>query len=225
MSFHTFFMLTTGLSKPMQVPIGTKASIIAHVEEVERVLGLKRTQYLTNPVHWDHFDAAFRNGFPDVDDKTLCETVENHNVWVRRLYSDMGEWSSNPPTDGETITPEDASEFWHGLQQLEVHPHRWTADYYRARMETLYEVMRGRPTDGISFDTKALTVKQAAAVIRIFDQYLDPGDMRLDVPDGYDYLASFDDGGYDWCDTCFKPIHPDCVWECKRRKCSLKEEN
>jgi hypothetical protein len=60
--------------------------------------------------------------------------------------------------------------------------------------------------------------------------------LRLDVPqrpgrkfDGMDYLASSSDGGYEWCSGdhgtgCFKPIHPDHVCECKRKKCPLREE-
>lgn len=225
MSFQTFFSMTKGLTKPLMVPKGTLASILAHVDKVEDTLGLKRTPYGGNPVHWDHFDPAWRDGFPDVPDELLCKTVEHHNDWVRRLYVRTAAWSHSPVEDGEALTPEAASRFWHALVELEVRPERWTCGYYRARMNHLYEVMRGRDDEGVSFDTKALTPKQAAAVIRIFDRYLERGsDLRLDVPHGHDHLASSYDGGYDWCGTCFRPMAPDDV-PCRRRKCPFREED
>jgi hypothetical protein len=109
---------------------------------------------------------------------------------------------------------------------------RWTAEYYKERMDCLYAVMRGRETEGVSLDVKALTVKQAAAVARLFAEFLDPGDNRLDVPHGHDYLASSYDGGYYWCagedakpSGCYRAVHPDDIGDCRRRKCPLKEED
>lgn len=223
MSFHVFFGFSIGLSKTLRVPKGTTAQAISHIEEVERALGLKRSKYKDNPVHWDHWDRQYRAGFPKVDDKVLCETVEEHNSWVRRFYSQIDKWAKDPAGDGEELTPEIASTFWHGLQMLTVKPDRWTNEYYRARMDELYEVMRGREAAGMTFDAKALTEKQAAAVIRIFDQYLDKDDLRLDVPDGRDYLASSYDGGYAWCDKCFKPKDPD-DYGCGKKNCPLADD-
>jgi hypothetical protein len=91
-------------------------------------------------------------------------------------------------------------------------------------MEHLYEVMRGRESNGVTFDVKPLTEKQAAQVINLFSEFLDPDDLRLNVPDGRDYLASSADGGYEWCDKCFKPIAEDDT-SCRRRKCPLREED
>lgn len=218
MSFHTFFGLTLGLSKPLNAPKGTLESIRAHVREVEAKLGLVADRFEDNPAHW------LRTDFAGVDDEVLCETAEAHNGWVRHLYEQMGEWQREPVEGGETITEADAQGFWHGLELLDVPAHRWTADYYRDRMEHLYEVMRGRESEGVTFDEKALTPKQAAAVMRLFEQYLDRNDLRLDVPHGHDYLASSYDGGYDWCEGCYKPVCPDDVWKCKKRKCPLRED-
>ena len=228
MSYHVFFGFSSGLAEPIRVPVGTKKSIIEHVEEVESVLGLKRTKYEDNPVHWDHWDPEYRNGFPSVEDKTLCETVQYHNGWVRSLYRDFAEWSEKPFKSskghrGEWITPKDAQKFWHGLVELRVSTDRWTADYYIARMEHLYEVMRGRESEGVTFGTKALTTKQAAAVINIFSPYLDHDDRRLDVPNGYDYLASSYDGGYDWCEKC-GAMRPEDADACRKRKCPIRAE-
>ena len=228
MSYHAFFSLSSGLAKRIRVPAGTKQAIIEHVEEVERVLGLKRTQYEKNPVYWDHFDPEFMNGFPSVSNEVLCETVSEHNAWVRHIYRDFAEWSKTPfksgkGKKGEWITPKDAEKFWHGFQQLEVGASRWTPDYYIAQMEHLYEVMRGRESHGVAFGAKALTEKQAAAVINIFSWFLDQDDRRLDVPNGYDYLASSYDGGYTWCEKC-GPVHPDDIDGCRKRKCPLREE-
>lgn len=218
MSFHVFFSFSTGLAQPLSVPKGTKAEILAHVEEVERVLGLERTKFGDNPAHWTHWN---RN-FDKVPDDLLCKTVEKHNRFVQRLYEQLEAWTREPVADGEQLTPEDAAEFWHGLEMLKVPPARWNREYYRARMDELYEVMRGREAVGMSLDARTLTPRQAAAVVRIFDQYLDPNDDRLDVPHGYDHLASSYDGGYDWCDKCCRPIHPDDNG-CGRRKCPLRE--
>jgi hypothetical protein len=221
MSYHVFFAFSTGLKSPLQVPAGTKARILAHVEGVEETLGLKRTKYKDNPVHWDSFDAEWRAGWPSVDDKTLCETIEEHNDFVRRLYHSIARWSKEPVEGGEILTPEDAAEFWHGLSLLSVPPNRWTKDYYRSRMEALYEVMRGREAEGITFDEKALTPKQAGAVIRLFSQFLDPQDLQLEVIAGQDRLGSSYYGDYDWCEKCGQAMDPDDGAYCRKRKCPL----
>jgi hypothetical protein len=228
MSYHVFFGFSSGLAKPIRVPVGTKKAIIEHVKEVESVLGLKRTQYEKNPIHWDYFDSQFMNGFPGVDDEVLCKTVSYHNAWVRGIYRDFAEWSKTPfksskDHKGEWITPKDAEKFWHGFQTLGVGSSRWTGDYYTERMESLYEVMRGRESEGCTFDAKPLTEKQAAAVINIFSPFLDHDDRRLDVPNGYDYLASSCDGGYDWCEKC-GAMRPEDADACRKRKCPLREE-
>ncbi|MGU3387022.1 hypothetical protein ACLBYG_21100 [Methylobacterium sp. D53M] len=219
MSYHVFFSFSTGLKAPITVPAGTKASIARHVAEVEETPELKRTRYKDNPVHWES-----RGRFDGIDDETLCEAVIEHNRWVRRLYELTAEWSREPPTgQTETITPEEASEFWHALEQLSVEPTRWTREYYRERMEHLYEVMRGREDQGVTFDERALTPKQAGAVIRLFSLYLDTSDIRLEVPKGSDKLASSDDGEYDWCSRC-GAVWPDDADACSRRKCPIREE-
>jgi hypothetical protein len=228
MSYHVFFSFSSGLAQRLRVPAGTKQAIIEHVEEVEHVLGLKRTQFKDNPIHWDHWDQEFRAGFPSVEDELLCKTVSDHNAWVRGIYRDFAEWSKTPfksgkGKKGEWITEKDAEKFWFGFQTLNVGPSRWTGDYYTERMESLYEVMRGRESEGCTFDAKPLTEKQAAAVINIFSPYLDSDDRRLDVPNGYDYLASSYDGGYTWCEKC-GPVHPDDEDGCSKRKCPLREE-
>lgn len=218
MSFHVFFSFSTGLSRPVVVPLGTLENCIRHVEEVEEELDLEREQYKDNPVHW-----KYRGRFKDIDDEALCEAVEAHNNWVRHFYHDLDRWAKEPLLEGEKLTPQDASQFWHGLELLRVPPERWTGDYYRARMDEMYEVMRGRGAAGMSFDAKKLTERQAAAVIRIFDQYLDPGDYRLDVPHGRDYLASSYDGGYDWCGKCGRAMVWDDAQHCRRKACELIE--
>jgi len=221
MSVHVFFSFSSGLSSPLSVPAGTKDSCIAHVTGVEQKLCIPRVQYKDNPPHWD---TLFKWDIKAIDDALLCETVIEHNQWVQSLYEAFGKWSKTPVADGEELTPADAQEFWFGLELLEVPLEKWTQDYYRNRMEHLYEVMRGRDSEGVSFDTKALTVRQAAEVIILFSEYLDSGDIRLDVPAGYDELAASSDGGYEWCDRCGKAIHPDDIARCHRRKCPLKED-
>lgn len=202
MSFHVFFSMSTGLNTTLFVPNGTKAELRTHIAEVEAILKLKTTKYKDNPKHWDHGD------FNDLDDELLCNTIEQHNRWVIATYHQFAQWSKNPVKSGETITPQYAKRFWHGLELLTVPIGRWTGSYYVSRMEVMYEVLRGREMEGENLNAKALTPKQAAAVINSFSQYLDTHDRRLDVPKGYDHLASSYDGGYRWCDKC-GAIHPD----------------
>lgn len=227
MSYHVFFSFSTGLAKPVSVPKGSKGAIAAHVLDVESKLGLKRVKFKKNPVHWD----SFKMDFSKVDDQLLCETVEQHNGWVRMWYENLAAWAKKPFTKGsfpppasETITPEEAQEFWHGFQMLSVPPSQWTREYYVSRMEHLYEAMRGRPSEGVVFDARALKPEQAAAVIGLFEEYLDSHDMRLDVPKGRDYLASSYDGGYEWCEKC-GAVTPDDGENCSKRKCPIRAEH
>lgn len=224
MSVRVYFSFSTGLSKTLLVPPGTTEQYVAAVAAVEETLNIKRSQDNDNPVHWDHWDPEFRNNFPSVSDKELCETAERHNTWVRRVYDEIDKWAKEPVEGGEELTPEAAQRFWPGLRMIEVSPERWSSDYYRARMEALYEVMRGRETEGISFGQRALTPKQAGAVIRLFEGFLDPTDLRLEVPKDRDYLASSYDGEYDWCERC-GAIAADDFGLCRRRKCPLREES
>lgn len=224
MSYLVYFSFSSGLSGAVVCPVGTLEAIVSHVAEVEKILSIKRTQYEDNPPHWDYFDDEFKRGFPSASDELLCSTAEGHNEWVRNLYRDLGVWQKNPPAQGETITPEDAARFWPGLQLIEVSQDRWTKEYYRARMESLYEAMRGRESEGIKMDGKPLTPAQAGAVVRLFSGFLDSNDLRLDVPHGRDYLASSYDGGYSWCDKCFRCIGEGDEPFCRRRKCPLQEE-
>jgi hypothetical protein len=218
MSFFTYFDLAAGLSASLHVPNGTLEAIHVHVAEVETALGLETEQYLDNPPHWKTTKPTKKISAED-----YCKLADEHNDWVRRLYDHFTQWSKNPVDDGEELTPEQAKTFWHALTFLEVPPEQWTADYYRGRMEHLYEVMRGRESEGVTFDAKALTEKQAAAVIRVFDQFLDPDDLRLDVPNGRDYLASSSDGGYDWCEKCGPMVWEDAM-QCRKRGCPLRKE-
>jgi hypothetical protein len=219
---RTWFAFASGLAKPVTVPVGTTAALATHVASVEARLGLCVTQYLDNPKHWDHWAMKFEN----VSDEVLCETVEEHNRWVRRTYRQLVDWYEKPLASGEVLTPEACAEFWHGFEELVVPPERWTMEYYRARMESAYDVLRGcESEEGRTLGAPKLTPKQASAVIRVFEEYLDRHDLRLEVPWGHDYLASSYDGGYDWCGTCCRAMHPDDVGGCRRKKCELREED
>jgi hypothetical protein len=162
MSFAVHFSFSWCLSKPLTVPAGTKAKALSHVNEVERILGLKQVPpgegnteaYGPNyPAHWDYFGRDFSK----IDEDLLCKTVEDHNAWVRFMYERFEEWAKTPfvPTahvkESEELTPEDAREFWHGFETITLDSKFWNRDYYRARMESLYEVMRGRDSEGVSW--------------------------------------------------------------------------
>lgn len=248
MSVEVKFMFSWGLSKTLTVPAGTKAKALEHVAYVQRILKLEyQPAYEGNvkaygenyPGNWN----SWGRDFSKVDRDLLCKTVEDHNAWVAFMYERLAEWSKTPfvPTtwvkETEQLTPADAKEFWHGFEEIHLPPDLWNRDYYRARMEACYEVMRGRPSEGHHFDEKPLTQQQAGAVINLFSNWLDNYDMRLDVVqspgrgfNGQDRLASSYDGGYDYCsgdksgEGCYKAIDFDCIGECKRRNCPLLKE-
>ena len=224
MPFHVYFAFSTGLSKAIRVPKGTFERCLNHVKDVEKKLGLETTQYQDNPPHWK--STIPKEG---VTDELYCRVASNHNRFVQYLYADLAKWSKTilKKANSELLTPSRAAKFWHGLQTIEVPPHRWTRDYYRDRMEHVYEVLRGVESEGCTFDAKRLTIKQAAAVIRVFEQYLDKHDLRLDVPNGHDRLKSSHDGGYVWCEKC-GPVDGEEVDTksrfCRRRQCPIKAE-
>lgn len=240
MSYHTFFTMSTGLAKPISVPKGLHESIMSHVLEIERVMGIELERFPDKPgvpLRWNHWKEYGK----ELKDKEFCNLASKHNAWIIDLYKKIGFWAKKPFTVGkgnqdeglnqrwpsgweaETITPEQASVFWRALNPIQVPTERWSRDYYRKRMEVLYEVMRGRPTEGIEFDAAALKPKQAAEVINLFSEFLDKHDLRLDVPNGHDHLASSYDGGYKWCEKC-GPVDPDDGACCRKRKCPIREE-
>lgn len=233
MSVCVFFGFSTGFNRPLHCPKGTLASIRKHVAEIEELLDLKVTSPGEGNIkaygpncggHWDHWDPAYRAGWPEVDDEVLCETIGKHNAWVRWIYDHTAKWAAEESSSKtEIITPEMGATFWHALSILEVRPDRWTKEYYRARMEHLYAVMRGLENEGDTFNAKALTPQQAGAVIGLFEQFLDPGDARLEVPVGHDYLASSDDGQYSWC-TQHGAIAEEDLGEHSRKRCELGRE-
>jgi hypothetical protein len=218
MSYHAFFSLSEGLSQSIMAPKGTKEEIDSHVQWVERILNIKREKYLDNPEHWAS------NNYDGIKNGVLCKVAIEHNDWVRRIYGKFEEWSKNPITENfEEITPKEAELFFPALEMIIVPPSRWTGEYYTDRMNCLYEAMRGRECEGISFDAKKLTEKQASAVIRLFSEFLDTDDRQLEVPKGRDYLASSYDGGYEWCESCGAITFEDSL-NCSKNKCPLRKE-
>ena len=251
MSYHTFFIFASGLKNPITVPKGTLAACQDHVERVERLLGFEREKYLDNPVHWK--SKAPKDGVSDTLLCEVARAHNRWVRWLYHMLGTWSEaskkgepirdgWWPNQfhrehedafrleignygkPIETEELTREGAQTFWHGLVDIPVPVERWTGDYYRERMEHLYEVMRGKENEGVTFDEKPLTPRQAAVVVRIFATYLDGGDLRLDVPNGYDYLASSSDGGYDWCEKC-GPAHPDDSRACRKKGCPIYAED
>lgn len=220
MSYNVLFSMSTGLKEPLRVPKGTFVNIMEHVRHVESVLGLETEQYGNNPPHWKSTRPT-----TDINDEVFCEEAEEHNKWVRHLYDMFSEWSEKPVVGGEILTTKKQQKFWYALNIIDVPPERWTCDYYRSRMEAIYETMRGREGEETSFDEKPLTIKQASAVIRLFESFLDPGDSRLEVPKGYDSLYDADE--YWWCDTCGAIANDDIenkLGDCRKKGCSLKQD-
>ena len=218
MSYRTFFEFVTGIPKSIRVPVGTKKELFDHIEKVEATLGIKREKYQYNPEHWVTTDYA------TIDDDILCRTADEHNRYVRWFYYKLKEWSEKQVKSREWLTIKDFNKILPGLSFITVLPERWTADYYRSQMNVMYEVMRGREDNGVCFDEKPLTVKQAAQVVILFSEYLDTHDIRLDVPSGEDTLMSGSDGEYEWCEKC-GPVTYEHAQECKKRKCPIEKES
>lgn len=217
--FHVLFDFSSGLSKPIIAKPGTLDRIMSHLEEVETELGFKLVPT------GDGFRWEYTVPPEGVSDEVFCRVAERHNEFVYWLYKDFEKWSEEPFVGGEEITPEDAKIFWRGLRRINVPLHRWTRDYYMERMQSLYEVMRGREDDGVEFGARKLTEKQAAAVVGLFAQWLDRWDVRLDVPKGCDHLDSDGYGSAIWCDGCHALIAENNVWSCRKKKCPLKMED
>lgn len=222
MSFKVYFTFAAGLKEAMKVRSGMIAVVRKSIADVEESLGIQREVY-NGETRWNSFPLC--KNAEKISDEDYCNAVENHNRTVRWFYERLREWSKKPPTDEtELLTPEIFGELLIGLQTLDVPVERWSNDYYRARMESFYEAIRGRESEGMSFDAKSLTEHQAASVIVLLSQWLDSGDIRLDVIKGTDQLAASYDGGYSWCESC-GAVDPNDIDEdeekcrkCKRRR-------
>lgn len=211
MSYHVRFLFSSGLAKPITAPKGTLAKMRTHVAYIEEALGLDGAEGWRFPK------------YEDVEDKVLCEKALDHNCWVEWVWDRFEAWFREAPRgETETITPEDAATIGHALQPINPPVERWDRRYYRNRMEHLFEVMRGRGSEGVSFDEKALTPKQAGAVISLFSFYLDSDDIQLEVPKGADKLASSYDGEYEWCEKC-GAVWPDDAGDCRKRGCPVRK--
>ena len=72
-------------------------------------------------------------------------------------------------------------------------------------------------------DTDTISNPSLTDSFNIFSTFLDKDDRRLDVPKGYDYLASSYDGGYTWCEKC-GAVLPEDADACRKRKCPIRAE-
>jgi len=209
-SFKLFFDLAESFMEPIMVPAGTYKKILNQIESVENELGFKREKHEDNQWHWQE---TLKD---DVSDATFCEVVWSHNAFVRSLHDNLRKWAAEKP-DGETeiITVEQSRDFFPGLRQLSVPYERWTEDYFEEKLENIYDIMRGRNRDGVSFDAEPLSEEQAAGVVLLFQEYI-VGHERFpknyDVPRGCDYLADSEDTA--WCEQMGFCVHPNDVGEC-----------
>jgi len=217
MSVETRFMFTRGLLHPVDVQVGTLALIESHKAMLVEALGLGddptewrwavRDKFRTRSVPSSRGQDLVPARAEDaglLTDKHVRAIASDHQhfvdeIWTR-LLPDQAELLGG---ERETITVEHAAEFWPICSlPIEVPYWRWTAEHYHDRMEHAYEVMRGRASEGEHFDEDPLTVRQANAVIKVFSQWMDEHDVRLEVPNGHDDLKRSDTGEYEWCEHC-----------------------
>lgn len=202
---HVLFDLSSGLKKPITVPKGTCEDIKTHIEKTTKEAGLKVVQFKDNPPRWNSHTPA-----TDVDDETASHVVFEHNRFIRELYGDLALWSQTPPEgETETLTPEFADAIWYGLSTLNLSYDRWSASAYIEQMGTLFQAMTKGESGGVYFGNgeETLSLRQAADVIILFSMYLDRHDVRLDLPEGRDFLATSDETL--WCEKCSAPW----LWE------------
>lgn len=210
--YHVYFLFSEGLSRPIIVAPGFLEKALAHVAEIEEGLRLEKA-----PRRWD------MRVLEGADDKPLCALADKHNDWVRWVYGRFEHWAENPPDNGEELTPEQASRFWHALQMIDVPPRKWTKDYFIGRMKHLFDVMTGNESEGVTFDSDMpLTREQAGAVITLLGDYLDRWDTRLTVPKGRKFLVESDE--YTWCGKCGCAWYEDDWAVCDKQGCEIKAE-
>ena len=222
MSFKLFFDLAVSFERPIAVPVGTHKKILKQIESVESELGYTREKYLDNPWHWRE---TLKDG---VSGETFCEVVKGHNAFVRSLYDSFQKWvAEKPGGETEIITVKQSRDFFPGLKQLSVPYEKWSEDYFEEKLENLYEIIRGRDQEGVSFDAEPLSEEQAGKVILLLHEYI-VGHKRFsknyDVPHGCDYLADSEDTA--WCEQMGWCVHPDDIGGCDGcdEKCDLYQE-
>lgn len=198
MSFFVYFDFSVGFNTTLFFRKGTYERVLLAVNETERRLGIRR-EYYEGSCRWNHWPLVAKT----VSDKDYCDAVEKHNSIVRWFYEECSK-ASNEATKQrpEAISPDMATNLFIGLQQLTVPVQKWTYEYYQARMEAIYDTLRGRPEEGMTFDSEPLSIEQARDVVVLFAQYLDSHDIRLEVCKGHDSLTNSYSEGYFWCSKC-----------------------
>jgi hypothetical protein len=204
-----YFAFTDALAEPRLVPKGTLAHAL-RVAERTKAAGWHRGD---RGRWWPAGEALANN-------QRLCDAAEEHNAMVRDLYESLTK--PEPAPDGELLHPADFARLHPILDLIPVPVAMWTASYYRARMEDLYEAMRGR-SDEVTLAGRRLDPRQAGAVVWLLEDLLAPRscDIDLEVPRGRDHLASSDE--YQRCDRCGPVLHDDAS-ACRRTSCPLREE-
>lgn len=198
MSFKVFFDLSTGFKCDLYFRPGTFDRVHQTINSTERRLGIRR-EYYRGVCRWKSRPLVN----PQTSDTEYCDAVEEHNATVHWFYDACCKATTKPTeTLTEKITPKMAQNLFIGLRQLDVPPERWTREYYQARMDSIYETLRGRQSEGMSLNSDPLTIEQARDVIVLFSQYLDRYDIRLDVCRGEDTLTDSYSDGYFWCTKC-----------------------
>lgn len=226
MSFMVFFDLSVGFNRTLYFREGTYSRVLLAVNRTERRLGIRR-EYYEGVCRWNDWPLVSKS----VDDKDYCQAVEEHNAMVRHFYEECSEAKAKPTKHRtEGITPYMAQNLFIGLRQLTVPAEKWTYEYYQSRMEAIYDTLRGRSQEGMTFDSPPLSIEQARDVICLFAQYLDSHDIRLEVCKGHDSLTNSYSEGYFWCSKCGAVDYDDLPYEFDTNEslcpeCKAQQEN
>lgn len=211
---RVLFMFSTGIEGEMLVPAGTLAKFKARCEAIQSAFSLASL---------DKKDFHNTPQAP-IPDELWCETVRQHNRFVKYFYADLGDWAQKPPTgETETLRPEDVAPLWHFLRLLRVPAQNWTGGHYHTVAQEIFDLLTTGETDEMEWNQPVLTPHQASGIIHLFAATFGLLDMPdLVVPIGRDYLTEAED--LLWCETCCAHSEFEDLFECTKEDCPLRAE-
>lgn len=213
MSYQTFFNFSDSLLQDLVVPTGTVKRVRDHICKTAEALQIK--PFDEQAWVWDNNTA--------VNDEVLCAAVEEHNRFVMHFHDQLSAWAEKPMSEGETFTVSESKRLFKFLNTMRVPLERWSEEYFIEQMRVIYEVMRGRSENGITFDAKPLSPEQCDAVLTLFSEFMDKHDVRVAVLKGKDMIGSRYYGEWDWCEKCAASIAVEDRG-CAKRGCPVRKE-
>lgn len=199
---HIFFAFSEGLKQDIYVSKKTIEYVMHKVGLQMDTLDISDIAEIPDMSSLERFaEKHFEQGHRG--DEAICEFASEQCKLVEMAY-DMVQKATPEPTTENTalLTQGDFKAILPMLKQVDVPIERWSKDYHRERMDEVYEILRGRPTDKVSWEIPPLTEEQAAGVVWLIDVVLgvDRHQNDLAVCKGQDHIS--DTNEYHWCEKC-----------------------